>query len=52
LAHRVDDEVDAAYGGDELINKQRELMDAWATACSGRTLRSLNPRSTRADLLR
>jgi len=42
LAHTVDDEVGAAYGGDELINRQRELMDAWATACSGRALRSLD----------
>jgi integrase len=36
LAHTTGDKVDAAYGCDELIDKQRELMDAWATACSGR----------------
>jgi integrase len=34
----VVDHVEAAYTRDELIAKQRELMDAWAAACGGRSL--------------
>jgi integrase len=52
LARTVGDEVKAAYGRDELIDKQRQLMDAWATACCGQALRSLNKGSTRAGLVR
>ena len=34
LAHTVSDEVDADHEFDELIDKQRELIDSWAVHCS------------------
>jgi integrase len=35
LAHTVGDEVQPAYGRNKLIDKHRQLMDAWAAACGG-----------------
>jgi integrase len=52
LGHTVGDKLEAAYGRDELIDEQRELMDAWAAACSGRAFRSTKTWSRRAGLQR
>ena len=35
LAHAVGDKVEAAYQRGDLFDKRRELMDAWATFCTG-----------------
>jgi integrase len=34
LAHVVDDKVEAAYRRGDLLEKRRELMDAWAWYCT------------------
>ena len=44
IALGVGDHIEAADGRDELIDKQRELMDAWAAALAGRSLRPTGPR--------
>jgi integrase len=43
IALAVVDHVEAAYTRDVIIAKQRELMDAWTAACSGRALQSSSP---------
>ena len=35
LAHAVGDKVEAAYRRGDLLNKRRELMEAWAAYCEG-----------------
>jgi integrase len=44
IALAVGDHLEAAGARDELIDKQRELMDAWAAALAGRSLRPTGPR--------
>jgi integrase len=36
LAHAVGDKVEAAYRPGDLLNKRRELMEAWAKYCTAR----------------
>jgi hypothetical protein len=43
IALAVGDHLAATNARDELFDKQRELMDAWAAACSGRSLRPTGP---------
>jgi hypothetical protein len=33
LAHTVSDKVEAAYRRGDLVQKRRDLMEAWATYC-------------------
>jgi integrase len=35
LAHTVGDETERAYDRGDLLNRRRELMDAWAKFCGG-----------------
>jgi integrase len=35
LAHKIDDEVEAAYRRGDLMQKRRALMDDWADHCTG-----------------
>lgn len=35
LAHAIGDKVEAAYRRGDLIDKRRQLMEAWATYCTG-----------------
>jgi hypothetical protein len=44
IALAVGDHLEAANARDKIIDKQRELMNAWAAACSGRSLRPTGPR--------
>jgi integrase len=37
LAHTVSDKVEAAYRRGDLVQKRRELMEAWATYCNPET---------------
>jgi integrase len=34
LSHAIDNKVEAAYRRGELLEKRRELMDAWARFCA------------------
>jgi integrase len=39
LAHKIDDEVEAAYRRGDLMQKRRALMNDWADYCAGNTAR-------------
>jgi len=38
LAHAIESKVEAAYRRGNLLEKRRQLMDAWATFCDGRAV--------------
>jgi len=38
LAHRVGDQVEAAYRRSDALEKRRKLMDAWSAHCSAPVL--------------
>jgi hypothetical protein len=44
IALAVGHHLEAANARDEIIDKRRELMDAWAAACGGRSFRPTGPR--------
>jgi hypothetical protein len=43
LAHTVSDKVEAAYRRGDMVQKRRELMDAWARYCETRPGENVHP---------
>ena len=45
LAHTIKDKTEAAYRRGDMVEKRRELMDAWAGFCTGSSRASISERS-------
>jgi hypothetical protein len=43
LAHAVENKVEAAYRRDDLFDKRRKLMDAWAGFCTAPAVAGFTP---------
>ena len=48
LAHTVSDKVEAAYRRGDMVQKRRELMDAWARYCETQAGENIIPLVTGA----